>query len=287
MEKLKYDQDNIIDSFYSKTNNLLFVSNGRKIIIIKIDPINLLIQKRIQTIYIDRIGSFSLLEINKNLLLAYDTYSIFLYQKINGIKTYELRAKLTLIIEYDIHLNDILKLDNKTIIMVYDYYFYLIDIIKMKKKKFRFNKNIKYNKGYIYLLDNKIYICSYYCTYIFEYINNKLFLIDIVYLTDNFVLNYLINKSLEKSFPNSEFKLFLSMKGIYDDVYNQKFHLNYITIFFYRCFEENHKGEILNQVKAYKKEMKYLAEINNLIKSIIRMKKIKIMRNVTSINSLN
>ena len=53
-KKLLYDIDNIIDSFYSKTNNLLFVSNGEwdfwtftnqppKIIIIKIDPINLLI----------------------------------------------------------------------------------------------------------------------------------------------------------------------------------------------------------------------------------------------------
>ena len=108
LEELNYKKDNIIfDSFYSKTNNLLFVSYGREIIIIKIDPINLLIQKRIQTIYIDRVDSCSLLEINKNLFLVYDKDSIFLYQKINGIKTYELRAKLALIFEYYIHLNNI------------------------------------------------------------------------------------------------------------------------------------------------------------------------------------
>ena len=98
----------------------------------------------------------------------------------------------------------------------------------MKKQKFRFNKNIKYatgNKNYIYLLDKKIYICSYYYTYIFEYIKNKLFLKDIVHLTNNFVLNYLVNKSLEKSFPNLEFKLFLSFKQIYCDVYTFHFEL--------------------------------------------------------------
>ena len=68
-----------------------------------------------------------------------------------------------------------------------------------------------------------------------------------------------MNKSLEKSFPNLEFKLFLSFKQIYCDVYT--FHFELIRTFSYRKFEKAIKEEILNQVKAFKKEMKFLAEI--------------------------
>ena len=97
---LKIIQDNIYyfdiwitNCIYSKKNNLLIVAGKSWIKIIKIDPMNLLIEEVIQTISSENCSL--LLDIKKNFIMG-NNDSIFLYQKINGIQTYEFKSKLSI-----------------------------------------------------------------------------------------------------------------------------------------------------------------------------------------------
>ena len=92
-DDIYYYEIQITNCFYSNKNKLLFITDENLIKIIKIDPINLLIEENIQTIYCKNCSL--LLDMNKN-LLVFDKDSIFLYQKINGIKTYEFKSKLSI-----------------------------------------------------------------------------------------------------------------------------------------------------------------------------------------------
>ena len=213
--RFDFSEDLYIDSFYSKKNNLLFTSYKEEIKIIKIDPINSLIEKEIQTIYntnnifIRNINNqkYYLLNLDKNLLVAYGENSIFLYQKINNIKTYQLKSKLTFNYYLDPFKNA-LKLDNKTIIIINNYIFYIINITKMKiiQKYVYNNKTI----NFIYKLDNIIFVCTDYYTHIFKYFNNKLNLMNSINLTDTFIWTYLTSSYLKKCCPKLEIRIFIS-----------------------------------------------------------------------------
>ena len=91
---------NIADTSFSEKNNLIFISLGKEIKIIKIDPINLLIEDVIQTISIEKQDLYfninSIYVFDKNSLVVYNKKMIFLFQKINGNKTYQLKSKLSL-----------------------------------------------------------------------------------------------------------------------------------------------------------------------------------------------
>ena len=230
LDNIYYLDISINNCFYSKKNNLLFVADLKSIKIIKIDPINLLIEENIQTLYIEYCPL--LLDMNKNFIVAND-YSIFLFQKIDGIQKYEFKSKLSIddlrkfniishlfllrLIKSDENRKSILKLNDKTILLTSFECFYLINVLKMKIiKKYMWSKYLpeKNNKvKFIKKLDNKIYFCTYNYTIVFKYLNNALSLACKIYLTDKFVFNYFTNLYFEKCFPKSKIKFFFHLDG--------------------------------------------------------------------------
>ena len=216
----------ITNCFYSKKNNLLFVVSTDLIKIIKIDPINFLIEENMQTIYIKNCPL--LLDMNKFFFLANED-SIFLYQKINGIQKYEFKSKLSInlrknekfhffLIPFKKSENRkiILKLNNTTILLTNSDSFYLINILKMKiVNKYIWSKDLLDGNEikFIKKLDNKIYFCTYNHTLVFTYLNNRLSLTCKIYLTDKFVFNYFTNLNFEKCFPKSKIKFFFPLTG--------------------------------------------------------------------------
>ena len=239
-----------IDSFYLKKENLLFINYINRIEIMIINPRRLFIEKRIQTIYIQ---NCSFLNMNRKLLVLYNNENeLYLYQRINGINIYQLRSKLAInsfsnaigLLKpfYNIRnfpLKNILKLDDKTILITKKSYIYLINIPKMEiKKTINFIKIGNNKVDFIYEMKNIIFICLDNYTYIFNYYNNDFSLVCTIYLTNLFLLNYLTNISLENNFPDSDIKIFISPK--------QKYLLENI---------------IDDNIEKFRNEMKYLNEI--------------------------
>ena len=271
----------ITNCFYSKKNSLLFVDGINRIKIIKIDPINLLIEENIQTIYIKDCPL--MLNMNKNFILANED-SIFLYQKINGIQKYEFKSKLSInlrknekfhfffhggteaernLLEFINHFKKsenrkiILKLNNKTILLTNSDSFYLINILKMKIiNKYIWSKNLPEENNtirFIKKLDNKIYFCTYNYTLVFTYLNNRLSLACKIYLTDKFVFNYFTNLYFEKCFPKSKIKFFFPFTG------SKKFPA--IMFLSLTLNDPKKKGFILETYRTFEKEIITLNDI--------------------------
>ena len=150
----------IYDLIYIKKSKLLVINFGSFIGIWDIDSFH---KNPIQII---NNWSFYLLNFNSNLFISYGYKNISIYQKTNNIKLYQLSTILNFDISYKLNL---MKLDNRTLMIVQKNEIYLIDIRNMMtKNKFKFiNGKGKieplYNKDKnIYLnFENYIYIIRY------------------------------------------------------------------------------------------------------------------------------
>ena len=150
----------IYDLIYIKKSKLLVINFGSFIGIWDIDSFH---KNPIQII---NNWSFYLLNFNSNLFISYGYKNISIYQKTNNLKLYQLSTILNFDIFYKLSL---MKLDNRTLMIVQKNEIYLIDMRNMMtKNKFKFiNGKGKieplYNKDKnIYLnFENYIYIIRY------------------------------------------------------------------------------------------------------------------------------
>ena len=146
----------IYDLIYIKKSKLLVINFGSFIGIWDIDSFH---KNPIQII---NNWSFYLLNFNSNLFISYGYKNISIYQKTNNLKLYQLSTILNFDIFYKLSL---MKLDNRTLMIVQKNEIYLIDMRNMMtKNKFKFingkgkivplynnDKNIYLNiKNYIY-----------------------------------------------------------------------------------------------------------------------------------------
>ena len=148
----------IYDLIYIKKSKLLVINFGSFIGIWDIDSFH---KNPIQII---NNWSFYLLNFNSNLFISYGYKNISIYQKTNNLKLYQLSTILNFDIFYKLSL---MKLDNRTLMIVQKNEIYLIDMRNMMtKNKFKFingkgkivplynnDKNIYLNiKNYIYII---------------------------------------------------------------------------------------------------------------------------------------
>ena len=206
------------DSFFSKENNLLFVSYNKEIIIMEFIQ-NALLLNVVQTINIQ--NSF-LLNFSKNSFISYNGNKILIYQKIKGFNKYQLKSKFSMNNYYignyciDFHNLNIVKLDNKTILFSIYNHFYLskIQTTKIVQNSIFFTENKDID--FIRKIDNKIYVCTNNITYIFYYSNNKICFICSINLSNVCILNYLTNLCFYKFYHklDRKVKLFCPEKNI-------------------------------------------------------------------------
>ena len=160
IDTLFTDRLKIYDLIYIKKSKLLVINFGNFIGIWDIDSLH---KNPIQII---NNWSFYLLNFNSNLFISYGYKNISIYQKTNNMKLYQLSTILNFDISYKLSL---MKLDNRTLMIVQKNEIYLIDIRNMvTKNKFKFINGVGkieplYNKDKnIYLnFENYIYIIRY------------------------------------------------------------------------------------------------------------------------------
>ena len=165
-----------------------------------------------QTIYK---SSLEFLNLNNNKLIHYNENEINIYEKINGIKTYQLLLNIKLK-----HCVKVIKFNNKELIIADRENLYHMNVYKYKLKNIFFNINsqnvsdfYEYNlhfNGYnniCYICNNKnnIYIFTEKALYVIKYYKNNFTLTKKIYmykLNDLNALkeiNYLINQKFQKN----------------------------------------------------------------------------------------
>jgi hypothetical protein len=114
------------DAIYLRQNNLLIISYYSPYLeIYKYENLQLtLIQKEQKNISENYLFNF-----DENIFFLYNSHSISLYQKINGINLFQLASKLKLE-----NIKNILKINYKTLILSDNKYLYLLNIKKMQTK---------------------------------------------------------------------------------------------------------------------------------------------------------
>ena len=202
----------IVDFLYIKKYNLFILSHPDKVQIFNINRFNIGSIQIINT----NISSF-LLYLNKNSFILYnDTLSkISIYKKRLKENYYELISNYkldnhfyycdgTYIITY--HINNLFKLDDKTIIIFKENKNYLINIPKMKiKQTYCFFDN--YTKiDFIYKNEDNIYTYKDNTLYILQYFKNEINLINIINLDNSKIFIFLSNL-LQKSIRNLNIKI--------------------------------------------------------------------------------
>ena len=140
----------IYDIIYVKESKLLIISFKTFIGIWDIDS---LFKNPIQII---NSKSSHLLNFNLNLFISYEHKNISIYQKTNNIKLYQLPSILTLDNKSNYYI-DLIKLDNRTLMISKGNEIYLTDILKMKTKKNIFIKG-EYEIKYVYKKDKDIFL---------------------------------------------------------------------------------------------------------------------------------
>ena len=187
----------IFDVFYSKANKLLVISYRYNIEIRDINDLN---KSPIQII--NQKESF-LLNIKKDLFIAFNEQFISLYKKINNIKLYQLSLIKSLPLNFfGYYFRRVLKLDNKTIMVANDNILYLINIKTMKILKQFY---LTYYPGeivFIYKIEDNIYICKEGFLILFKYVENHLLFSTFEKNGNNLLIfNILNNLFLEKQYP--------------------------------------------------------------------------------------
>ena len=146
---------NILDVIYSAKNELLIISYNFHI---EIRDINSLNENPIQKINIKY--SF-LLNMNKDLFIAFNIKSILLYKKIIGTKYYQLSSKIIVPINLDNNnYKRLLKLDNKILMVLTNDIIYLINIKTMKICQEFFLLDYPGKIDFIYKIKDNIYVCK-------------------------------------------------------------------------------------------------------------------------------
>ena len=225
IDKIITDKIKIYDLIYIKKSKLLVINFGSLIGIWDIDSLH---KNPIQII--DNNQSLYLLNFDSNLFISYGFNNISIFQKTNNIELYQLSTILNYNIDDKLNL---MKLDNRTLMIVQKNEIILIDIRNMMtKNKFKFinGKGIiepLYNKDKnIYLaFDNYIYIIRY-NKYNLEIINimEKSKLIrkenekkrekEIILRMYPFVKSSFLSRFIEENFLNNNelFKIFIFEK---------------------------------------------------------------------------
>ena len=190
-----FDKD-ILNVLYSEKNELLIISYYHHI---EIKDINFLNQKPIQIIYKD--NSF-LLNMNKDLFIAFDEDSISLYQKITGKKYYQLLSKKVIPIKLNKNYIRLLKLDNKTLMVSNnENILFLINIKTMKIIEEIYFMAYAGEIDFINKIENNIYIYKNNILLEFNYIKGQMTLINSKEQNNLFSLNYVNNLFIEKKYP--------------------------------------------------------------------------------------
>ena len=142
----------IYDFIYIKESRLLIISFEKNIGIWDIDS---LLNYPIQII---NSKSHNLFKFNSNLFISYDNTSISIYQKTNNIKLYQFSSILTLDNNNITNKLNLIKLDNRTLLIAKTNKIYLIDIRNMMVKQKYKIINGKGGIKSLYVQDKKIYL---------------------------------------------------------------------------------------------------------------------------------
>jgi len=164
-DKLLIKYQKIIDFIYIKKSKLIIINFVNLInfdTFIGIWDIDSLLKSPIQIInykshyyFID--NSHYLFNFNSDLFISFNYNTISIYQKTNNIKLYQLSSILTLNNNYYKYKMNLIKLDNRTIMIAIKNEVYLIDILNIKTKKaliFDEESEIKS----LYIKDKDIYL---------------------------------------------------------------------------------------------------------------------------------
>ena len=193
--------DEIFDIVYSDKNKLLIISYNNHIEIKDIDSLN---QKPIQRI--NYYGTF-LLNMNKDLFIAFNKESISLYERIIGTKFYQLLTKKNLPIKFNDNYRRLLKLNKKIIMVLNDDILYLINIKTMKIFQEFFLFDYPGKIDFVYKIKDNIFICKDNTLLEFKYLENQITLINSKNQNILFSFNYLNNLLVENKFPKLNNKI--------------------------------------------------------------------------------
>ena len=194
-------KDEIFDIVYSNKNKLLIISYHDHIEIKDIDSLN---EKPIQ-----RINNYRafLLNMNKDLFIAFNEESISLYERIIGTKFYQLLTKKNLPIEFNDNYRRLLKLSKKIFMVSNDDILYLINIKTMKICQEFFLFDYPGKIDFIYKIKDNIFICKDNTLLGFKYLENQITLINSKNQNILFSFNYLNNLLVENKFPKLNNKI--------------------------------------------------------------------------------
>ena len=191
-----FPYQNILDVIYSAKNELLIISYNFHI---EIRDINSLNENPIQKINIKY--SF-LLNMNKDLFIAFNIKSILLYKKIIGTKYYQLSSKIIVPINLDNNnYKRLLKLDNKILMVLTNDIIYLINIKTMKICQEFFLLDYPGKIDFIYKIKDNIYICKDNTLLEFKYLKNQITLINSKNQNILYSFNYVNNLFVENKYP--------------------------------------------------------------------------------------
>ena len=191
----------IFDILYSEKNKLLIISYDDHIEIRDIYSLN---KEPIQKI--NKNSSF-LLNINKDLFIAFNNESISLYQKIIGTKYYQLLTQKILPIKFNNNYRRLLKFDNKTFMVSKDDILYLISIKTMKICQEFYLLDYPWKIDFIYKIKDNIYICKDNILLEFKYLGNEITLINTKNQNILFSFNYVNNLFVESKYPKLNNKI--------------------------------------------------------------------------------
>ena len=255
---------------YKKILNVIYSAKNKLLIIpyeyhIEIRDINSLNENPIQKININY--SF-LLNMNKNLFIAFSENSISLYKKIIGTKYYQLSSKIILPINLDNNnYKRLLKLDNKILMVLTNDIIYLINIKTMKICQEFFLLDYPGEIDFIYKIKDNIYVCKNNNLLELKYYQKKITLINSKIQNTLFSLNYLCNLLLEKKYPLISNKI--KINCIENKIIHKLFYLiigrkNKNTDFTRRFYSYNNDNII--------RKITYLKLLNDYMEIIIKNK---------------
>ncbi len=188
---------------------------------------------------------------NDDLFITYNSSFISLYKRICGTKSFQLMSIIKIIQKDDFYiykLLKLLKLDNKTLMMLNNKNIYLIDIKKMKiNHEIYFFNRFNYTK-FIYKIKNNIYIFCKYKLFMFQYFKNRMILIKIIKENELVIFNYLLNLSVEAYYPN------LNKNLIINCVENINYCQMMINFLKYDIYRSNEKNTSINKILGEKKD---------------------------------
>lgn len=227
-DKLLINYQKIIDFIYIKESKLIIINFVNLInfdTFIGIWDIDSLLKSPIQIInfksryyFID--NSHYLFNFNSDLFISFNYNTISIYQKTNNIKLYQLSSILTLNNNYYQYKMNLIKLDNRTIMIAIKNEVYLIDILSIKTKKaLIFDKESEIKS--LYKKDKDIYLNIGNISYIIKYDKFNLEVINTIEKSiferkeSSFPISYHIIAELEEKIilNNNEPIKFLSFKN--------------------------------------------------------------------------